>query len=245
MAGTLYLVATPIGNLQDITIRAISTLFSVSTILCEDTRLTGNLLSYLVNSYPALALGDRKPTLISFNEHNEDRDTPQFIAQLEMGRSLALTSDAGTPLLSDPGYPLVRECLKRNIRVVPIPGASSLLAALVGSGLPPYPFLFLGFPPEKKTKRIQFLEGAKLFHPEGESEATPFLHVTVVMFASPHKVVEILEDFIAVFGDVPIVVARELTKVHEEFLRDRTTIILEKFQEKQPKGELVIVFTRP
>lgn len=237
----LFVVSTPIGNLEDITIRAIKTLFMVDILLCEDTRHTGILLTTLSNRYPSLlAQPSSKPQLIPFHEHNEHKVTPKIVGFLQSGKSVALVSDAGTPLLSDPGYLLVKECVKKDISIQVVPGPSSILTALVASGLPTYPFRFLGYPPEKSAKRLSFFRGVKLFHPGGVIIATP--RETVIFFASPHKVVQILEDFIEVFGNIPVVVARELTKVHEEFIRESALEVIKTFRENQPKGELVILF---
>lgn len=236
--GMLYIVSTPIGNLEDITLRAIKILLSVDIILCEDTRHTGFLLDQLKTKYSHLfETPSSRQKRIAFHEFSETRELGNVLTHLKTGKSVALVSDAGTPLLSDPGYPLVRECLKRNIPVIPIPGPSSILTALVGSGLPPIPFHFLGYPPEKQGKRIVLF---RRLHLRGDVRSTPL--ETIIFLASPHKVIQILEDLLSVCGNIPIVVARELTKIHEEFIRKKVSEVIEQFKKEKPKGELVVLF---
>jgi len=220
MAGKLLVVATPIGNLDDLSARARSAFASADLIACEDTRHTGRLLAHL---------GIRKP-LVSLHEHNERQRLPRLLADLEEGKVIAVASDAGTPLLSDPGFLLVREAAARGIRIEPIPGPSALLAALVASGLPPYPFTFAGFPPPKSGKRRSFYkEWAGLGH-------------TLVFFESPHRLLASLEDALAELGDRPAAVARELTKLHEEILRGPLSQVLETLRGRVSlKGEFVVV----
>lgn len=220
MAGKLVIVATPIGNLDDLSPRAQAAFEQADLIACEDTRHTGRLLSHL---------GIRKP-LISLHEHNERQRLPRLIADLEEGKVIALVSDAGTPLLSDPGFLLVREAAARGLRIEPIPGPAAPLAALVASGLPPYPFTFAGFPPPKSGKRRTFYQGwAALGH-------------TLVIFESPHRLLTSLEDALAVLGDRPVAVARELTKLHEEILRGPLSEVLEELRGRAAlKGEFVVV----
>jgi 16S rRNA (cytidine1402-2'-O)-methyltransferase len=220
MAGKLIIVATPIGNLDDLSPRARAAFEQADLIACEDTRHTGRLLSHL---------GIRKP-LISLHEHNERQRLPRLIADLEEGKVIALASDAGTPLLSDPGFLLVREAAARGLRIEPIPGPAAPLAALVASGLPPYPFTFAGFPPPKSGKRRTFYKGwAALGH-------------TLVFFESPHRLLPSLEDALAELGDRPVAVARELTKLHEEILRGPMSEVLEELRGRAAlKGEFVVV----
>jgi 16S rRNA (cytidine1402-2'-O)-methyltransferase len=220
MAGKLVIVATPIGNLDDLSPRARAAFEQADLIACEDTRHTGRLLSHL---------GIRKP-LISLHEHNERQRLPRLIADLEEGKVIALASDAGTPLLSDPGFLLVREAAARGLRIEPIPGPAAPLAALVASGLPPYPFTFAGFPPPKSGKRRTFYKGwAGLGH-------------TLVFFESPHRLLPSLEDALAELGDRPVAVARELTKLHEEILRGPLSEVLEELRGRPAlKGEFVVV----
>lgn len=210
--GTLYIVATPIGNREDITLRAIKILQSVDVILCEDTRRTGLLVK----------TGAR---LVSYYDETEDKRIPEVISWLESGKDVALVSDAGTPLISDPGYKLVRGCIKRNIQVISIPGASAILAALTSSGLPPTPFHFYGFLPEKQNARRKLLEQCK---------------DTCIFFCAPHKLQTTLSDMRDVFGDIDIVIARELTKIHEELWHGNISGAQNYFQ--NPKGEFVLLF---
>ena len=197
MPATLYLVATPIGNLEDITLRAIRVLREADLIACEDTRQTGKLLAHF---------GIDKP-MVSYHEHNEAARTAELIAKLEGGSNIALVSDAGTPLVSDPGYRLVTAAIGSGIPVVPIPGASAVLGALSGAGLPTDAFRFCGFLPAKQGQRKKALEALR-----GED-------CTLVFYEAPHRILDTLSDITAVYGDRPVVVARELTKLHEEFLR--------------------------
>jgi 16S rRNA (cytidine1402-2'-O)-methyltransferase len=220
MPGKLLVVATPIGNLDDLTDRARAAFQSADLIACEDTRHTGRLLAHL---------GIKKP-LVSLHEHNERQRLPRLLADLEEGKVIAVASDAGTPLLSDPGFLLVREAAARGIRIEPIPGPSALLAALVASGLPPYPFTFAGFPPPKSGKRRNFYKGwAGLGH-------------TLILFESPHRLLASLGDALTELGDRPVAVARELTKLHEEILRGKLSDVLEELRARAAlKGEFVMV----
>lgn len=220
MAGKLLVVATPIGNLDDLSPRARSAFESADLVACEDTRHTGRLLSHL---------GIKKP-LLSLHEHNERQRLPRLLAELAEGKTIALASDAGTPLLSDPGFVLVREAAAAGVRIEPIPGPSAALAALVVSGLPPYPFTFAGFPPPKSGKRRFFYRGwADLGH-------------TLVVFESPHRLLASLEDALAELGDRPAAIGRELTKMHEEVLRGRLSGLLEELKGRPSlKGEFVVV----
>jgi 16S rRNA (cytidine1402-2'-O)-methyltransferase len=197
MAGTLYIVATPIGNLEDITLRALRVLREADLIACEDTRQTRKLLDHY-----AIA----KPT-VSYHEHNETARAPELIEKMESGISIALVSDAGTPLVSDPGYRLVRLAAEKGIRVEPVPGPSALMAALSASGLPTDEFRFAGFLPPRAVQRKK-----ALMRYQDES-------ATVVFYEAPHRILETLADIEEVLGDRPLVVARELTKMHEEFSR--------------------------
>ncbi|HVS03726.1 MAG TPA: 16S rRNA (cytidine(1402)-2'-O)-methyltransferase, partial [Thermoanaerobaculia bacterium] len=190
-------VATPIGNLDDLSPRAREALASADLVACEDTRRSGLLLA---------RLGLKRP-LLSLHEHNERRRLPRLLAALAAGQRVALVSDAGTPLVSDPGFLLVREAVAAGHRVEAVPGPSALLAALVVSGLPPHPFTFAGFPPQKPGRRRAFYgQLAGLGH-------------TVVVYESPHRLASSLGDAAAAFGERPAALARELTKLHEEVLR--------------------------
>ncbi len=226
--GTLSVVSTPIGNLEDITIRGIKTLFAANIILCEDTRRTGLLLDELKKRYPTFVV-EHKAQLVSYYDEIEDKRIPEIIQMLEEDMTIALVSDAGTPLVSDPGFRLVRECLKRNIKVESVPGPSAVLAALTSSGLPSDKFTFYGYLPEKQGARIKLLEETK-----GNAK------VTYIFYVAPHKLVQTLTDVKDVLGDIEIVLARELTKVHEEIWRGTVTETLTHFPE--PKGEFVLLF---
>jgi 16S rRNA (cytidine1402-2'-O)-methyltransferase len=219
-AGRLLVVATPIGNLDDLSPRARRAFEEAALVACEDTRRTGLLLA---------RLGIKRP-LVSLHEHNERQRLPRLLAALEGGETVALASDAGTPLVSDPGYLLVREAVARGLRVEPIPGPSALLAALVVSGLPPHPFTFCGFPPPKGGRRRSFYERfAALGH-------------TLVVYESPHRLAASLADALAVLGDRPAAVARELTKLHEEVLRGSLSELLAEVEARPSlKGEFVLV----
>lgn len=219
MIGTLYIVATPIGNMGDITSRAVEVLKKVRFVACEDTRRTGSLIS-------KLGLGIK--SYISFFEGNEAEKARYIISLLEAGNDVALVSDGGTPLISDPGYKLVRECRNLKIKVESIPGPSALITALTLSGLPSDKFMFLGFSPKSRGKRKVFFEQVK-----------DYKNMTVVFYESPHRIVESLEDLKALLGDIVIVVCREMTKVYEEVMSDKISIILKKLN---PRGEFTIVF---
>jgi 16S rRNA (cytidine1402-2'-O)-methyltransferase len=217
--GKLYLVATPIGNLEDITFRAVRLLKEVDLIACEDTRRTQQLL----NHYGI------KARTISYHEHNELTRAPELIIQMEEGSRIALVSDAGMPVISDPGFRLVSLAIRHNIPVIPIPGASAFVAALVAAGLPVDKFRFLGFLPAKKLARRRALE---------EMRGSP---KTLVFYEAPHRVVEMLEDVVEALGDLPVVVAREVTKVHEEFLRGSAREVLAQMKGKPVKGEITVL----
>lgn len=235
-SGILYVVATPIGNLEDITIRAIKTLLTVDGIACEDTRKAGFLLKTLRERYVELvgtviAIKDQR--LISYYEQNELQRIPEIIIALKNGVNIALISDAGTPAISDPGFKLIRECLREGIRVESIPGPSSVISALVSSGLPTDKFFFVGYPPRKPGHRAKFWQNI--------TTMIRIIRVTVIVFEAPHKLLKTLGELQTVFGDIEIVIARELTKVHEEVLRMKTSEAIEHFKIKLPKGEFVLL----
>lgn len=215
--GTLYLVATPIGNLEDITLRALRILREVDLIACEDTRHTQKLLHH----YEI-----RKP-LVSYHAHNERQRAEELVARLGRGENIALVSDAGTPLVSDPGHRLVALAIERGIPVVPVPGASALLVALAASGFPPDEFLFVGFLPARAGERRRALE---------RLAAEPRI---LVFFEAPHRLRASLEDALARLGDRRAVIARELTKLHEEFHRGTVRELLESLPE--PRGEMTVL----
>ena len=226
--GNLYIVATPIGNLQDITLRAIKTLQEVDFIACEDTRSAFTLLT---------GIGVEKSTfrekLISFYEGNESIRLPQILNLLQNGKNVALISESGTPLVSDPGFKLVRGALENGIKVESIPGPSSVISALVSSGLPTDKFLFLGFLPKKVGHRRNLIKNLKISLKQIES--------TVIFFESPFRVLKTLDELKEEFGDMEIVVARELTKIHEEVKKGKISEISE-YYKKSIKGEIVILF---
>ncbi len=197
MAGTLFLVATPIGNLEDITLRALRVLREVDLIACEDTRQTRKLLDHY---------GIQKP-VVSYHEHNETLRAAELAEKLAGGAAVALVSDAGTPLVSDPGYRLVRVAIEKGIRVEPVPGPSAALAALAGSGLPTDEFHFGGFLPPRGAQRKKALARLK--------DET----ATLIFYEAPHRILETLADIEEVFGERPLAIGRELTKMHEEFIR--------------------------
>lgn len=236
--GILYLVATPIGNLEDISIRAIKTLLRVDGIACEDTRRSGLLLRHIKEMYSGLVHDtheiEKNQRLLSYFEHNEERRIPEIITALKNGLDIALVSDAGTPGISDPGFRLVRACLAEGIPVTSVPGPSSVISALVVSGLPTDKFLFLGYPPHKGGKRMQLYKSLQ--------KSLAEIKTTVIFFEAPHKLVKTLEEIKEVFGDIEITLARELTKVHEEVKSLKLSEWISKFDKTNPKGEFVILF---
>lgn len=221
MPGTLFLVSTPIGNLEDLTHRAVRVLSSVAAIACEDTRQTRKLLAHY---------GIRTPTL-SYHEHNETSRTPELIGRLLAGDDVALVSDAGTPLVSDPGSVLVARAAQEGIRVVPIPGPSALLAALAASGLAAGVFQFVGFLPSRRSQRRKLIEKLR------------DVSMTVVAFEAPHRILETLAEAAELLGERPMAAARELTKVHEEILRGTAAGIRDELATRNAvKGEFTLVF---
>ncbi len=219
MAGVLYVVATPIGNLEDITLRAVRVLGEVAAIACEDTRQTVKILN---------RFGLKKP-LISYFHPREGQRIPEIIGLLKEGRDVALVSDAGTPGISDPGFPLIREALKEGVRVVPIPGPAAVTAALSAAGLPTHRFLFLGFPPPKATGLRKLLEA------QAGQEAT------LVFYLPTRRLAEFLAAVIETLGDRRVVVARELTKIHEEFLRGTARELAAAIGARALKGEATVL----
>jgi 16S rRNA (cytidine1402-2'-O)-methyltransferase len=218
--GTLFVVPTPIGNLEDITLRAIRILQEVDTVVCEDTRQTIKLLSHLKISKP----------LISFYTQNQLKRIPQIVSMLENGKNIALVSDCGTPAISDPGYYLIKEALDKNITVVPLPGACALITALVGSGLTTDSFVFLGFLKKKAGKMKKELEQAKQ------------VEKTIVFYESPHRILKTLEICKEVFGEqTKIVLARELTKKFEEFIRGTIKEVFDVMSNREILGEFIVL----
>jgi 16S rRNA (cytidine1402-2'-O)-methyltransferase len=228
--GNLYIVATPIGNLQDITLRAIDIIKKVGYIACEDTRKTGFLIKTLSEKYGSF--GDK--FMFSVYEENEIKRIPEVLNLLKNGQDVALISDAGTPLVSDPGFKLVRECIQQGIKVEAIPGPSSVIAALVVSGLPTDKFTFTGFLPKKPGHRLKFLQNLKI--------SLDLVKTTVIMFESPFRLIKTLEELFETFGDIEIVVVRELTKIHEEAKRGTISEVLSFYKKQKPKGEIIVLF---
>ena len=218
--GTLYIVATPIGNLEDMTHRAVRVLKEADVIACEDTRHTARLLRHY---------GIERPT-ISYHEHNEAARAEELVARLEQGLNVAQVSDAGMPGISDPGYRVIRLAIERGVPVVPVPGPSALIAALAGSGLPTDSFQFLGFLPAKSGQRRTLLDSC------GNAPST------IVVYEAPHRIVETMQDIVEMLGaERPVVLARELTKVHEEFVRGTAAEVLARVRERELKGEITLL----
>ena len=216
--GHLFVVGTPIGNLEDITLRAISTLKDVNIILAEDTR----------NSKKLLSAHGIQTRMMSYHEHSSAKESQKIVHLLLEGNDLALISDAGTPTISDPGYGLIRECIKHEIRIIPIPGVSAITAAMSASGLPSDSFTFYGFLPQKKgrLKKIQDLS---------------HIDNTIILFESPYRLVKTLTQLLESLGDRSVVVGRELTKLYEEIIRGNLSEVLEYFSKSKVKGEIVIM----
>lgn len=217
-SGILYIVSTPIGNLEDITHRALRILKEVPLIAAEDTRRTRILLSHYKINTP----------LISYFEHNRFTRIPRIIDHLSSGHSLAVVTDAGTPGISDPAYKLVRAALKAGCRIEPIPGASAFLTALVSSGLPTDRFLFEGFLPAKKGRKQRLKQIV-------EEKAT------IIFYESPNRLLRTLKDILTVMGDRPATIGRELTKLHEEIIRGKISTLISYFTTTAPRGEFVIM----
>ncbi len=215
--GTLYIVATPIGNLEDITLRAIKVLKEVDLIAAEDTRHTLKLLNHLEISKP----------LMSYHRHNEDVKTDILIKELKQGKQIALVSDAGTPGICDPGEEVIKKCIGEEIPIVPIPGACAMINALICSGLATKEFVFIGFLPLNKKNRKEKLEEIK--------NTTK----TMILYEAPHKLETTLKDLKEIIGNRKIVLARELTKIHEEYIRENIDVLIEKA--KELKGEFVLI----
>lgn len=217
--GTLYVVPTPVGNLEDITMRALRVLREADLVLAEDTRTSGNLLRHY----------DIHRPMLSFHKFNEHQVVSSIVSRLQGGESMALVSDAGTPGISDPGYLLVREAIQAGVEVITLPGATAFVPALVSSGLPCDKFCFEGFLPQKKGRMTRLQELAD--EPR-----------TMIFYESPHRVVKALEQFIETFGaSRPVSVCREISKMHEESVRGTLEDVLAHFKENEPRGEFVII----
>ena len=220
MAGTLYIVSTPIGNLEDITQRALRTLREVDVIACEDTRHTHKLLSHFAVDVAT----------ISYHEHNERERADELCAMLAAGKNIALVSDAGTPVISDPGFRVVNLAIEKGFGVVPIPGATAFVAALSASGLPSDRFLFAGFLPPRASARRARLEELRA------------IQTTLIFYEAPHRIATALRDAVDVLGNRQAVVARELTKLHEEFVRGKLCELAEHFSDRnRARGEIVLL----
>jgi 16S rRNA (cytidine1402-2'-O)-methyltransferase len=218
--GTLYVVATPIGNLEDISYRAVRVLKEADLIACEDTRHTAKLLHHYEID---------KPT-VSYHEHNEAARAEELVAKLEQGMNIAQVSDAGMPGISDPGYRVIKLAIERGVPVVPIPGASAVVVALAASGLPTDNFQFLGFLPARSGERRTLLESVR-----------DAQHTTVV-YEAPHRIAETMKDVVELLGsERPVVLARELTKVHEEFIRGSAAEVLQRVEKHELKGEMTLL----
>lgn len=215
----LYLVATPIGNLGDITLRALETLREVDYVASEDTRKTGRLLKHF----------EIKKPQISFHEHNEQQAGAKIVHLLEEGHSVAVVSDAGTPGIADPGFTLVRKAIERDLPYTMIPGPSALIMAVVLSGLPAHSFTYRGFPPRKQGKRQRFLQ---------VDEASPH---TLIFYESPYRIKAFLADALVVYGDRNAAIGNELTKMYEGVQHGRLSELLASFDDQEPRGEYVVV----
>ncbi len=217
--GALYIISTPIGNLEDITLRALRLLRSVDLIAAEDTRHTKHLLTK--HGIPTV--------LTSYHDHNKEEKTPVLIHRLKQGQSIALVCDAGTPGISDPGFYLIRRCIEEGIPTIPVPGPTAATAALVVSGLPTDTFLFVGFLPKKRVARLKRLALFK------DTRAT------LILYESPYRLVKALQDCLDVLGNRQAVIARELTKVFEEVMRGSLEELLVRLQAKPCRGEVTLV----
>ncbi len=224
-ATSLYVISTPIGNLADMTNRGLMALKTVDTLLCEDTRRTAKLLNHY----------EIKASMLTFADFNENKIFDQIVARMEDGEVFGLVSDAGTPLVSDPGYKLLRAVIDKGLKVEVMPGASAVLTALVGSGMTPDKFLFLGFLSRKLSKRTKVLEAAKLFKNETDT--------TIIFYEAPTRIIKFLTELTTYFSDREVVVARELTKEHEEFIRGSFDDVIAKLQLKKGKikGEFTVL----
>lgn len=217
--GTLYLCATPIGNLEDMTPRAIRMLREADIIAAEDTRHTLQLLNHF----------DIKGRLVRYDEHSKEKQGAYLLVELLEGKNVALVSDAGFPGIADPGEALAKEAIDAGVRVVPVPGANAALCALIASGLPAYPFFFGGFLPKSKKNRRE------------QMELWQHIPATIILYEAPHRIKEVLQDILQCWGDRPMAAARELTKLHEEFYRGTVSTCLAWLEENSPRGEFCLV----
>lgn len=224
MENGLYIISTPIGNLGDITKRAIDTLKNLDILLVEDTRVSGKLLKNF----------EIDVKMVSFNEYSEKTKTNSIINLLKEGKKVGIISDAGTPLISDPGFLLVREAIKNDIGVTAIPGPTALIYALSVSGMPTDKFLFMGYLPKKEGKRTNVLKNL--------TKVSEYITATVIFYESPYRLLATLRNINEVFGDIDVVICRELTKLHEEIRREKVSEAIKHFSKIPPKGEFTILF---
>jgi 16S rRNA (cytidine1402-2'-O)-methyltransferase len=239
---TLYVISTPIGNKEDISLRAIRILSEVDVIACEDTRKTGMLLQHFRQVRPPARSDLRpgqtwmhSPALLSYYEENETKRIPEILKLLKEGKDVALVSNAGTPTISDPGYKLIIECQNLGIKIVPVPGPAALLTALVSSGLPPDKFLFLGYLPLKKGRRQKIWDLITTMHASK-------VFITIVIYEAPHRLIKTLKDIQENFADIDIVICRELTKIYEEVRHEKVSEAIAYFEKKRPLGEFTLLF---
>lgn len=231
--GILYIVATPIGNISDISLRAARTLLTAEIIACEDTRKTGILLKEIAKLFSGYT-EHAKPKLLSYYDQTEMQKTPEIVELLLAEKDIVLVSDAGTPTISDPGFKLVRECIAQGIEVKAIPGSSAAVAALSVSGLPTDRFFFVGYPPKKDGHRQEFWIDLK--------KAKEELKTTLILYEAPHRIIQTIDEMIEVFGkDCHVVFARELTKIYEETVRGQLEAVKQHFTKNEPKGEFVVL----
>lgn len=218
-SNSLYLIPTPIGNFDDMTLRSIETLKMVDVLFCEDTRITKQMLNRL----------EINKKLISSNDHNEESTKNLAIKYLEEGKNIGVVTDRGTPIISDPGYKVVEEVIKKGYNVIPLPGANALIPALISSGVNPSPFMFYGFLNAKKSKREKELENLKKYP------------VTIIFYEAPHRIIEMLESIKDIFGERRISVSREISKLYEEIYRGTVSEVIEELNSEEIRGEFVVV----
>ena len=218
-SNSLYLIPTPIGNFEDMTLRSIETLKMVDVLFCEDTRITKQMLNRLEIS----------KKLISSNDHNEESTKNLAIKYLEEGKNIGIVTDRGTPIISDPGYKVVEEVIKKGYNVIPLPGANALIPALISSGVNPSPFMFYGFLNAKKSKREKELENLKKYP------------VTIIFYEAPHRIIEMLESIRDIFGERRISVSREISKLYEEIYRGTVSEVIDELNSEEIRGEFVVV----
>lgn len=218
-SNSLYLIPTPIGNFEDMTLRSIETLKMVDVLFCEDTRITKQMLNRLEIS----------KKLISSNDHNEESTKNLAIKYLEEGKNIGIVTDRGTPIISDPGYKVVEEVIKKGYNVIPLPGANALIPALISSGVNPSPFMFYGFLNAKKSKREKELENLKKYP------------ITIIFYEAPHRIIEMLESIRDIFGERRISVSREISKLYEEIYRGTVSEVIDELNSEEIRGEFVVV----